>query len=63
MQGIYKIHGAVQTQAAWQDWYAIAKKACDAGRPDLVLTYKPAYNAGWRKIDQCIAKIRNELEE
>ena len=62
MQGLYKIHGAIQTNEAWKDWYTMAEKAYQAGRPDLILSNKPAYNAGWRRIDKCIANIRKGLE-
>ena len=63
MKGIYKLHAIAQKQQAWKDWFDIANKALMADRPDLVVANRPADNAGWRRIDTCIAKIRKGLEE
>jgi len=63
MRNLARLTNAANRIEAIKDWNAIAIKAYDVGRNDLVKKHKPPNNAGWRKIDKCIAALRNDLEQ
>ena len=63
MRNIARINNYCNRLEAWRDWGRIAGQARHAGRDDLVEKYQPAEDAGWRKIDKAIAKLREELQE
>lgn len=48
---------------AWKDWNALAEQARQRGHGDLVDQFQPPANAGWRKIDKAIAKLREAMEK
>lgn len=63
MRGLHKGTGYWQTQAAKEDWTAMAKFAADNGLENEAEKLSPADNWGWRRIDKRIAKLRELLQE
>jgi hypothetical protein len=61
MRNIARINNYYNRQQAWRDWQALAKTALLVMSADEVAKYKPADNAGWRKIDKSIAELRLAL--
>jgi len=59
--GLLKASNYYNRQQAWRDWGRIAGKARLDGYDDLVDRYSPPADAGWRKIDKCIAGLRAAL--
>lgn len=62
MRNLARLTNAANRIEAWNDWHKIAYQAMGAGRRDLVTKHQPPGNAGWRKIDKCIAALRADLE-
>lgn len=54
MRNFARINNYWNRVQANADWVALIAK-CD---PDLVDKYAPPENAGWRKIDKCVAALR-----
>lgn len=63
MRGLYKSTGYWQTQAAKEDWSAIAEFASENGLEDEANKLTPPDNWGWRRIDKRIAKLQETLTE
>jgi sugar phosphate isomerase/epimerase len=62
MRGLYKSTGYWSTQAAWKDWDALVKKAKEAGWKDWSISeFSPSPTDGHRKVDKCIAKLREAM--
>jgi len=63
MKGLYKSTGYWQTQAAKEDWTAIAEFASENGLKEIADVLIPPGNWGWRRIDGSIGKLREALGE
>ena len=61
MRNLARLNNAANRIAALNDWNALSAKALEMDRPDLVAKHIPHENAGWRKIDKQIAKLRDAL--
>jgi hypothetical protein len=61
MRGLHKSTGYWQSQAAKEDWAAIAEFANQNGLGDVADKLTPPDNWGWRRIDKRIAKLREAL--
>jgi hypothetical protein len=61
-RGLAKATNYYNRIAAWEDWERLDYQAETAGHKDLVERYAPPTDAGWRKIDKCIAALRSALE-
>ncbi len=61
MRNFARLNNVANRIAAWDDWAKLAYEAKVAGRYDLVEKHEPPPDAGWRKIDKQIAKLRDAL--
>jgi hypothetical protein len=61
MRGLWKIHHAIQTRQAREDWQRLAEKAREQGQGDLAEQYQPKEGAGWRTIDWHAARLDRAL--
>lgn len=55
-RGLIKATAYYNNIEARKDWEKIA-----AQYPDIAARFAPPENAGWRKIDKAIAKVREEF--
>lgn len=61
-RGLIKLTHAASTMAAWEDWEKLACRAVDLGLEDHEID-EPPPQAGHRKIDRHIAKLRKQIEQ
>jgi len=61
MRNIARINNYYNRLQAWRDWEALANKAKETGVD--VAKYAPQQDAGWRKIDKAIGKLRQVMEK
>lgn len=61
--GLWKVHHAVNNRMARLDWEYILAEACKYGLREAAEKLAPPEDAGWRKIDKQIAKLRPIVEE
>lgn len=60
-RGLWKLHHAAQTMQAKRDFAALANAAINSGHVKLVRRYFYPEGSGWKRIDKCIAKLREAL--
>ena len=60
-RGLIKATNYWNNVEAWRDWKALSAKAVDMGMAEIVRKYEPTPDAGWRRIDKALAKLRAEL--
>jgi hypothetical protein len=62
-KGLAKATNYYNRLEAWRDWNKLATKVSNAGKSDLVEKYRPAEDAGWRKVDKAIAALREAFQQ
>ena len=63
MRGLHRSTGYWQTQAAKEDWAAMAEFASENGFKEQADKFAPSTNWGWRRIDKCIGRLREFLQD
>lgn len=63
MRGLYKLSAVANNLQAMRDWVCISEMVVSAGYPEIIEKNKPPENAGYRKIDNCIEKVKADLEK
>lgn len=61
MRGLWKLHGAAQTQEAKRDFAALVNVAVNSGRADLAKKHFYPEGSGWRVIDKHLGQLRSAL--
>jgi len=61
MRNFARINNYYNRIEAVKDWNKLAAEILKTDHWRLVWKYKPADNAGWRKIDKAIARLREEF--
>ena len=61
-KGLSKATNYYNRLEAQRDWKRISQEANDSGFGELVAKHTPPEGAGWRKIDKCIAALRDDIK-
>lgn len=61
-RGLWKLTAVANNMQAREDWQNLAEQAIVAGiTEDEISAIAPKPTDGWRKIDKCIAKLREAM--
>lgn len=63
MRNFARINNYYNRLEAVKDWRELFWKACELGCRDLAIKHKPKPNSSWRKIDEAIKNLREDLEK
>lgn len=62
MRNFSRINNYYNRLEAQRDWERISREAINGGYGTLVNKHTPPSDAGWRRIDKCIAALRKDIE-